>query len=177
MSKDVEVNLTKKSKKQSKTDEWAKGIGKAKYFGKKSSQDSTHKTCFRCDSSYSHTAQCPATGKTRNHCHRKNDSERCCRNKYRSKVGYEDSWNHLAASSFIFNSESCSDNEVFTIQALLLEVSHNQKVFVEKNDTKELLPQKTYNDELITEKTDTEESVLNNNSTALEQNLSIYKRD
>ena len=51
------------------------------------------------------------------------------------------------------------------------------KKYLLRNDTKELLPQKTYNDELITEKTDTEESVLNNNSTALEQNLSIYKRD
>ena len=36
MSKDVEdVNLTRKSKKQSKTDERAKDIGKGKYFGGK----------------------------------------------------------------------------------------------------------------------------------------------
>ena len=56
----------------------------------------------------------------------------------------------MTASSSIFNSESASDNKVFTTQALLPEVSDNKKVFVGKNDTKELLPQKTDNDELIT---------------------------
>ena len=56
----------------------------------------------------------------------------------------------MTVSSSIFNSESASDNKVFTIQALLPEVSDNQKVSAEKNDTKEPLPQKTDNDELIT---------------------------
>ena len=47
MSKDVEdVNFTIKSKKQSKADEGAKEIGKGGYFGRKSSQDSTQKTCL-----------------------------------------------------------------------------------------------------------------------------------
>ena len=64
MSKDVEdVNLARKSKKQSKADERAKDMGKDKYFGRKSSQDSTKKTCIRCGGSYPHTSQCPAIGK------------------------------------------------------------------------------------------------------------------
>ena len=70
MSKDVEdVNFTRKSNKQNKADEEAKEIGKSGYFGRKSSQDSTQKTCFRCGSGYPHTAQHPAIGKTYNHCH------------------------------------------------------------------------------------------------------------
>ena len=85
--------------------------------------------------------------------------------------------NHLTASSPISRSESDSDNEVFTIQALLPDVSDSQKVFVEKNDTKEPLVQKTDNNKLITQQTDTDESVLKDNSTALVQSLSIFKRD
>ena len=47
MLKDVEdVNLTRKSKKQNKTDEIAKDTGKGKYFGRNSSQDSTQKNMF-----------------------------------------------------------------------------------------------------------------------------------
>ena len=79
MPKDVEdVNFTRKSKKQNKADEGAKEIGKGGYFGRKSSQDSTQKTCFRCGGGYPHTAhgyphtaQCPAIGKTCSHCHKK----------------------------------------------------------------------------------------------------------
>ena len=78
---------------------------------------------------------------------------------------------HLTASSPISRSESDSDNEVFTIQALLPDVSDSQKVFVEKNDTKEPLVQKTDNDKLITQQTDTDESVLKDNSTVLAQTL------
>ena len=64
MSKDVEdVNFTRKSKKQNKADEAAKETAKSGYFGRKSSQDSTQKTCFRCGGGYLHTAQCPALGK------------------------------------------------------------------------------------------------------------------
>ena len=71
ISKDVEdVDFTRKSKKQNKADERAKEIGKGRYFGRKSSQDSTQKACFRCSSSYLHTAQCPTIGKTCNHCHK-----------------------------------------------------------------------------------------------------------
>ena len=41
MPKDVkDVNLTRKSKKQSKTNQRPKDIDKGKYFGRKSSQDS-----------------------------------------------------------------------------------------------------------------------------------------
>ena len=77
MSKDVEdVNFTRKSKNQNKADEGAKEIGKDGYFGRKSSQDSTRKTCFRCGSGCPHTAQCPAIGKTCNHCHKKSHFER-----------------------------------------------------------------------------------------------------
>ena len=77
MSKDVEdVNFTRKSKKQNKADEGAKEIGKDGYFGRKSSQDSTRKTCFRCGSGCPHTAQCPAIGKTCNQCHKKSHFER-----------------------------------------------------------------------------------------------------
>ena len=72
ISKDAEDgNFTRKSKKQNKADEGAKGVGKGGYFERKSSQDSTQKTCFRCGSGYLHTAQCPAIGKTCNHCHKK----------------------------------------------------------------------------------------------------------
>ena len=92
-------------------------------------------------------------------------------------MSHGESLNQLTASLSTFKSESDSDNEVFTIQALLPEVSDNQKVFVEKNDTKEPFVQKSVNEELITQKTDTDESVLNNNSTALVQTLSIFKRD
>ena len=68
MSKDVEdVNLIRKSKKQNKVDERVTEIGKGRYFGRKSSQDSTQKACFRCGGSYPHTAQCPAIGKACNH--------------------------------------------------------------------------------------------------------------
>ena len=63
--------------------------------------------------------------------------------------------NHLTASSPISRSESDSDIEVFTIQALLPDVSDNQKVFVEKNKTKEPLVQQTDDDNLITQQTDT----------------------
>ena len=57
MSKDAQdVNLTRKWKKQNKTDERAKDIGKSKYFKWKSSQDSMQKTCFRCGGSYPHMA-------------------------------------------------------------------------------------------------------------------------
>ena len=71
MSNNVEdVNFTRKSKKQNKADEGAKEIGKGGYFGRKSSQDSTQKTCFRCGGGYPHTAQCPAIVKTCNHCHK-----------------------------------------------------------------------------------------------------------
>ena len=77
MSKDVEdVNFTRKSKKQNKADEGAKETGKGGYFGRKSCQDSTQKTCFRCGGGYPHTAQCPAIGKTCNHCHKKSHFER-----------------------------------------------------------------------------------------------------
>ena len=77
MSKDVEdVNFTRKSKKQNKADEGAKETGKSGYFGRKSCQDSTQKTCFRCGGGYLHTAQCPAIGKTCNHCHKKSHFER-----------------------------------------------------------------------------------------------------
>ena len=79
--------------------------------------------------------------------------------------------NHLTASSPISRSESDSDNKVFTIQALLPDVSGSQSVFVEKNETKDPLVQKTDNDKLITQQTDTEESVLRDNSTALVQTL------
>ena len=96
MSKDVaDVNLTRKSKKQNKTDKRAKYIGKSKYFGRKSSQDSTQKICFRCSRSYPHTVQFPSIGKTCNHCRRKNHFERCFRNKYRSNTGHGESLNHL----------------------------------------------------------------------------------
>ena len=72
MSKDVEdVNFTRKSKTQNKADEGAKEIGKGRYFRRESSQDSKKKTCFRCSGGYPHTAQCPAIGKTCNHCHKK----------------------------------------------------------------------------------------------------------
>ena len=72
MSKNVEeVNFTKKSKKQDKADEGAKETGKGGYFGRKSCQDSTQKACFRCGGGYPHTSQCPAIGKTCNHCHKK----------------------------------------------------------------------------------------------------------
>ena len=72
MSKDVEdVNFTRKSKMQNKTDEGGKETGKSGYFGRKSCQDSTQKTCFRCSGGYLHTVQCPAIGKTCNHCHKK----------------------------------------------------------------------------------------------------------
>ena len=74
---------------------------------------------------------------------------------------------HLTASSPISRSESDSDNEVFTVKALLTDVSGSQKVLVGKNDTKEPLVQKTDNDKLITQQTDTDESVLKHNSTAL----------
>ena len=85
--------------------------------------------------------------------------------------------NHLTASSPISRSESDSDIEVFIIQALVLDISDNQKVFVEKNKTKELLVQQTDGDKLITQQTDTDESVLEDNSTALVQTLSVFKRD
>ena len=85
--------------------------------------------------------------------------------------------NHLTASSPISRSESDSDNEVFTIHALLPDVSDSQKVFVEKNAVKEPLVQQTDNDKLITQETDTDESVLKDNSTALVQTLSVFKRD
>ena len=121
MSKDVkDVNFTRKSKKQNKADERAKEIGKGGYLGKKSSQYSTQKTCFRCGGSYPHTTQCPARGKTCNHCHRKNHFERVCQNKCRSNTGHGESLNHLTASSPISRSESDSDNEFFTIQAYFL---------------------------------------------------------
>ena len=121
MSKDVEdVNLARKSKKQSKADERAKDMGKDKYFGRKSSQDSTKKTCIRCGGSYPHTSQCPTIGKTCNHSLREHHFERRCRHKYRSNAGHEEALNHLTASSPISKSESNSDNEVFTIQALQL---------------------------------------------------------
>ena len=79
MSNNVEdVNFTRKSKQQNKADEGAKEIGKGGYFGRKSSQDSTQKTCFRFGGGYPHTAhgyphtaQCPAIGKTCSHCHKK----------------------------------------------------------------------------------------------------------
>ena len=134
MSKDVEdVNFTRKSKKQNKADEGAKETGKSGYFGRKSCQDSTQKTCFRCGGGYLHTAQCPAIGKTCNHCHKKNHFKRVCRQKFRSNTGHGESLNHLTASSPISRSESNSDIEVFIIQALLTDVSDTQKVFVEKN--------------------------------------------
>ena len=118
MSKDVEdVNFTRKSKKQNNADEKAKEIGKGGYFGRKKSQDSTQKTCFRCGGSYPHTAQCPAIGKTCNHFHRKNHFERVCRRKFRSNTGHGQSLNHLTASSPISRFEFDSDNEVFTIHA------------------------------------------------------------
>ena len=137
MSKDVEDINLRKSKKQSKADKWATEIGKDRYFGRKSSQDSTQKTCFRCGGSYPHTAQIPSIEKTCNHCHKKNHFERVCRHKYRSNTGHGESLNHLTASSPIYRSESDSDNEVFTIQTLLPDVSDSQKVFVEKNHMKE----------------------------------------
>ena len=65
-SKDVQrcrrYKLHKKIKKQIKTDERAKGKGK--YFGRKSSRDTTQKTYFRCGGSYPRMAQCPAIGKS-----------------------------------------------------------------------------------------------------------------
>ena len=94
MSKNVEeVNFTKKSKKQDKADEGAKETGKGGYFGRKSCQDSTQKTCFRCGGGYPHTSQCPAIGKTCNHCHKKIISK-----KFRSNTGHGESLNHLTAS-------------------------------------------------------------------------------
>ena len=88
-----------------------------------------------------------------------------------------ESLNHLIVSSPISRSESDSDNEVFTIQILLPEVSDRQKVFVEKNETKEPLVQQTDNDKLITQQADTDESVLKGNSTALVQTMSVFRRD
>ena len=142
--------LNKKIKEARQDWQRAKDICKGKYFLRKTSQDSTHATFFRCGSSCPHTALWLAIEKTCNYFHKENHCERWCRNKYRLKARYGKSFNHLTASSSIFNSESASDNKVFTIQALLPEVSDNKKVFVEKNDTKEPLPQKTDNEELIT---------------------------
>ena len=85
--------------------------------------------------------------------------------------------NHLTASSPISRSESDYDNEVFTIQALLPDVSDSQKLFVEKNETKEPLVLKANNDKLITQQTDAGESVLKDNSTTLVQTLSVFKQD
>ena len=90
---------------------------------------------------------------------------------FRSNTGHRESLNQLAAFSPISRSESDSDNKVFTIQALISDVSDSQKVFVEKNETKEPLVQQTDNDKLITQQTDTDESVLKDNSTALVQTL------
>ena len=81
-------------------------------------------------------------------------------------TGHGESLNHLTVHSPISRSESDSDNEVFIKQALLPDVSDSQKVFVEKNETKEPLIQPTDSDKLIIQQTDTEESVLKNNSTA-----------
>ena len=129
--KDVEdVNFTRKSKKQNKADKRAKEIGKGEYFGRISSQDSTQKTCFRCGGSYPHTAQYPEIGKTCNHGHRKSRFKRVSRHKCRSNAGHGESLNHMTASSCISRSEFDSNNEVFTIQALLPDVSDSQKVFV-----------------------------------------------
>ena len=121
MSNDGEdVNLTRNSKKENKADKRAKDTGKSKYFGRKSSQDSTQKTCIRCGGSYPHMAQCPAIGKTCNHSHRKHHFERRCRHKYRSNMGHGEALNYLTASSPISKSKSDFDNEVFTVQALQL---------------------------------------------------------
>ena len=68
ISKGVEdVNFPKRSKKQYKVDKRAKEVGKGGYFRRKSSQNSTQNTCFRCGGSYPHTAQCAAIEKTCNH--------------------------------------------------------------------------------------------------------------
>ena len=172
MFKDVkDVNLTRKPKKQNRADKRATEIGRGRYFEGKSSQGSTQKTCFRCGGSYPHMAQCPAIGKMYNHGHKKNHFERVCRHKYRSNTGHGESLNRLTASSPISRSESDSGNGVFTIQAVLPDVSDSQKVFVVKNNTKEPLVQKADNDKLITQQTDTHESVLKDNSTVLVQTL------
>ena len=109
-------------------------------------------------------------GKTCNYCHKKNHFERVCRQKFRSNTAHEESLNHLTASSPVFKSESDSDIEVFTIQALFPDVSDTQNIFLEKNETKEPLVQQIDDDKLITQQTDTDESVLQDNSTALVQN-------
>ena len=184
MSKDVEdVNFTRKSKNLNKADEGAKEIGKGGYFGRKSRQKSKEKACLRCGGSYPHTEQCPAIGKTCNHCHKKKTSKEFADKSLGRIRVREESLNHLSASSPISRSGSDSDNEVFTIQALLSDVSDSQRVFVETNETKETneikepLAQKTDNDKLITQQPDTDESVLKDNSTALVQNWSVFKRD
>ena len=51
-------------------------------------------------------------------------------------MGHGKLLNHPTASPPISRSESDSDNEIFTIQALLPDVSDSQKVFVEKNEKK-----------------------------------------
>ena len=144
MSKDVEdVNFTRKSKNQNKADEGAEEISNSGYFGRKSSQDSTQKTCFRCGGGYPHTAQCPVIGETCNYCHKKNHFERVCRQKFRSNTAHRELLNHLTASSPIFRSESDSDIEVFTIQALLPDVLILETYLLRKTRQKSHLSNKS----------------------------------
>ena len=153
MSQDVEdLNLTRKSKKQNKTDERAKDIDTSYYFKRKSSHDATQKACFRSGGSYPHMAQCvigktvimTAIGKT--------TSKDVAKKRISRIQVMGESFNHLNAFFSISKSESDSDHEVFKKQALLLQVSHNQKVVLENNDTKGSLVQKTINDEFLLRK-------------------------
>ena len=85
---------------------------------------------------------------------------------------YGKSFNHLTASSSIFNSESASDNKVFAIQALLPEVSDNKKLFVEKNEGATSLKKLTVTN-LLLRKLTLASLFLIKHSTALVQTLSI----
>ena len=67
-------------------------------------------------------------------------------------MGHKETLNHLVSTCPISKSELDSDNEVFTIQTLLPYVSDSQKVFSEKNDTKESLVQKVIMTNLLLRK-------------------------
>ena len=111
----ADVNLTRRRFTKTKTEDF----GKNNKQGRKGSQTSTTKTCFRCGGNYPHNASCPATGKTCNRCRKTGHFERCCRSKNTS-TGSEKPLNLVTTSPSFLESDSDSDDllEVFAVDNL-----------------------------------------------------------
>lgn len=128
----ADVNLTRRQTEKTRE------FGKSTFSKRKSSQNQTFQTCFRCGGVYPHTGRCPATGQKCDRCQKQGHFERCCRTRMRSG-GTGEPLNQLTTSPSSRNSNAVIDNDcdldVYCIETLFLLDENTDKTAVNKTIT------------------------------------------